>query len=159
MATIGLDARMTCNPCPQPGEADFTLVGRTRRALDTHLMTQALTEGIGNTLTSKMLSFPETRDVLGTTWILTPDLAKIALELAPRNQYGFYAEWPVTLWRSAENPLYVECEGLEWETPDRYMREIQAEGYEEWRKRFQTAAEWKKRTEMLRDFIESSLSS
>ena len=113
-----------------PGNG-FVLLGRTRRAFVTHSETQTLTEGIGNTLTSKMLSFPETRDVLGTTWILTPDLAKIALNLTPRNQYGFYAEWPMTLWRSAENPVYVECEGLEWDTPDRYLREIPVEGYEE----------------------------
>jgi len=67
----------------------------------------------------KLLVLQETRDVLGTTRILTPALAKKVIELKPMNQYGFYAKWPITLWRSARNPLYLECEGLEWETPDR----------------------------------------
>jgi len=133
------------------------LIGRTRRAFETHPETQTITEGIGNTLASNVLGFQETRDVLGTTWILTPALAKKVTKRKSMNQYGFYAEWPITLWRSARNPLYLECEGLEWETPDRYTEEIKAQGYEEWKKSFQTTFEWRKRTEMLRGFIESSL--
>jgi len=136
---------------------DFTLIGRTKRAFDTHPETQTITEGIGNMMASNVLGFQETRDVLGTTWILTPALAKKVIELKPRNQFGFYAEWPITLWRSARNPLYLECEGLEWETPDRYTEEIRAQGLDEWRRSFQTAQEWRKRTEMLRDFIDSTL--
>jgi hypothetical protein len=138
-------------------ENDFVLIGRTQRAFETHPETQTITEGIGNTLTSKVLGFQETRDVLGTTWILTPALAKKVTERKPMNQYGFYAEWPITLWRSARNPLYLECEGLEWETPDRYIEEIKAQGYQEWKKSFQTGSEWRRRSVMLRDFIDSAL--
>ena len=132
---------------------DFVLIGRTKRAFDTHPETQTITEGIGNTLASKVLGFLEIRDILGTTRILTPTLAKKVIELKPMNQFGFYAEWPITLWRSARRPEYVEAEGLEWETPDRYPKEIRAQGLDEWRRSFQTASEWRKRTEMLRDFI------
>jgi hypothetical protein len=139
-------------------ENDFVLIGRTRRAFDTHPETQTITEGIGNTLASKVLGFQETRDILGTTWILTPTLAKKVIKLKQMNQFGFYAEWPITLWRSARRPKYVESEGLEWETPDRYPEEIRAQGLDEWRRSFQTASEWRKRTEMLRDFIGSSFS-
>ena len=104
-----------------------------------------------------LLGFPETRDVLETTWIMTPASATKFLEMEPSSRFGFYAEWPITLWRSARNPLYLECEGLEWETPDRYTEEIRAQGLDEWRRSFQTAQEWRKRTEMLRDFIDSTL--
>ena len=103
-----------------------------------------------------LLGFQEIRDVLGTTWILTPALAKKVIELKPMNQFGFYAEWPITLWRSAQRLKYVEAEGLEWETPDRYQEEIKAQGFEKWKRNLQTASEWKKRSEMLRDFIEYS---
>jgi neutral trehalase len=65
----------------------------------------------------------------------------------------------MTLWRSARNPLYIEVEGLEWETLDRYRDEIKTQGIEKWKQDFQTASEWRRRTEMLRDFIESSLVS
>jgi len=50
--------------------------------------------------------------------------------LKQMNQFGFYVEWPITLWRSARNPMYLKCEGLEWETPDRYVTEIKALGLE-----------------------------
>jgi hypothetical protein len=135
---------------------DFVLIGRTKRAFETHPETQTLTEGVGNTLTSKVLGFQETRDILGTTWILTPSSAKKILKMKPSNRYGFYAEWPIFLWKTAQNPAYVESEGLEWETPDRYQEEIKAKGFDEWRRSFQTASEWRKRTEMLRDFVDSS---
>jgi len=44
--------------------ADFTLIGRNKRVFETHPETQTITEGIGNTLASKVLGFQETRDVL-----------------------------------------------------------------------------------------------
>lgn len=140
-----------------PIKNDFILFGRTKRAFNTHPETQTLTEGIGNKITSKLLDFPDTRDVLGTTWLLTPALAKQVLEKEPGNQYGFYIEWPITFWRSAMNPRYIEVEGLEWETPDRYKEEIKKQGLEQWKKDYQTHDEWIKRTHMLEDFIDSSL--
>jgi hypothetical protein len=139
-----------------PGN-DYVLVGRTKRAFQTHPETQTLTEGIGNAIVSKMLSIPETRDILGTTWILTPKLAEMIIKREPRNRFGFYTEWPMTLWRSARSPLYIEVEGLEWETPDRYREEIKTQSHEKWKQDFQTASEWRRRTEMLKDFIDSSL--
>jgi hypothetical protein len=47
-----------------PPDNDYVLIGRTKRAFQTHPKTQTMTEGIGNTLASKMLNFPETRDIL-----------------------------------------------------------------------------------------------
>ncbi len=116
------------------------------------------TEGIGNIVASKVLGFTETKDVLGTTWLLTPKLANLIINRKTTNTFGFYTDWPITLWRSATVPFYLECEGLEWETPDRYREEIPTLGYDNWKANFQTAKEWKKRTEMLADFIQSSYS-
>jgi hypothetical protein len=138
---------------------DFILIGRTTRAFDTHPETQTLTESIGNKVASGVISLTETRDILGTTWIITPALAKLVLEIVPSNRYGFFIEWPLTLWRSARNPNYIEVEGLEWETPDRYKEEIKVEGLEYWMKRFQTTSEWRRRSVMLRDFIDSALNT
>jgi hypothetical protein len=77
------------------------------------------------------------------------------LEQKPVNEFGFYAQWPMKLWQSANNPLYIEREGLEWETPDRYQEEIKTQGLETWKQSFQTINEWRRRTAMLRDFIDS----
>jgi hypothetical protein len=136
---------------------DFILMGRTMRAFNTHPETQTMTEGIANTLISKTLGFPEAKDILGTTWILTPTLAESMLKLNSINQYGFYAEWPIHMWKTSEHPLFIEVEGLEWETPDRYRAEIKAQGLEQWKKSFQTPTEWRRRNLMLRDFIESTI--
>lgn len=138
---------------------DFALFGRTSRAFMTHPETQTMTEGIANTVASRELGLKETRDILGTTWILAPELAERVINRQNKNTFGFYTEWPMTLWKYATNPLYIECEGLEWETPDRYREEIQALGYAKWKITFQTPQEWRRRTEMLRDFIESSYAS
>jgi len=135
---------------------DFTLFGRTPRAFMTQPETQTITEGIGNIVASNCLEFESTLDILGTTWMLTPELAMRIIDRQYTNTFGFYIEWPTILWRSASYPLYVECEGLEWETPDRYREEIKAIGYGNWLTNFQTHQECKKRTEMLKEFIESS---
>ena len=135
---------------------DFILIGRTQRAFDTHPETQTMTEGIGNMVASKILGFSKTRDILGTTWILTRELATLVTNRKSSNAFGFYTDWPMTFWRSAKNPSYIEMEGLEWETTDRYKEEIRTQGFENWKTRFQTPQEWVKRTKMLRDFIEST---
>ncbi len=137
-----------------PHENDFTLIGRTKRAFDTHPETQRLTEGIGNLVSSKALGFKNTLDVLGITWIMTPQLATMILKQKHVNEFGFYTQWPMKLWSSAKTPHYIEREGLEWETPDRYQEEIKQQGLENWRQEFQTINEWKRRTTMLNDFIE-----
>jgi hypothetical protein len=133
------------------------LIGRTRRAFETHPETQTMTESIGNTVTSQVLGFTEPRDVLGTTWILTPALAGKILNLEPSNRYGFYAEWPIQLWNNSTNPTYIEVEGLEWETPDRYRQEIAQAGYLSWKESYQNVQEWRKRNLMLRDMIEATI--
>ena len=136
---------------------DFLLIGRTPRAFKTHAETQTMTEDIANQIASKILGFKETRDIISACWRLTPRSAEKLLQLPNNNTYGFYCEWPITAWREAENPVYLEVEGLEWETPDRYRPEIHEKGYKQWLQSFQTPREWQKRVEMLRDFIESTL--
>lgn len=135
---------------------DLVIYGRTHRAFQTHPRTQTMTEAIANRIASHILGFPETRDLISACWRLTPRLAQSILSLPTPNRYGFYLEWPIHAWREAEKPAYIEVEGLEWETPDRYQPEIHEKGYEQWLQNFQTPKEWKKRVEMLNDFIEST---
>ena len=37
---------------------------------------------------------------------------------------------------------YLECRGLDWETPDRHRRAVRRVGLAEWRRRQETPAEW-----------------
>ena len=134
---------------------DFLLIGRTPSALCSHPETQITTEAIANSVASRVLGFKETRDVISACWRLTPELTEKLLQLPERNTYGFYCEWPIVAWRQARRPEYIEVEGLEWETPDRYMREVEEKGYEQWLRGFQTPEEWRKRVKILADVIQS----
>lgn len=135
---------------------DFLILGRTPRAFETHPETQTKTESIVNQIASKILGFSHARDVIGAMR-MTPRLTESMLKIPIHNKYGFFFEWPVAAWRMAENPYYVEVEGLEWETPDRFEREIERVGYETWLHSFQTPQEWEKRVHILRDGTESML--
>lgn len=138
-------------------ENDFLLIGRTPTAFKTHPETQRETEGIANKIASKILRFSQTRDIISVCWRMKPRLAEISLQIHVTNRYGFYVEWPVVAWQKAENPIYVEVEGLEWETPDRYRKEIREIGYDNWFIDFKTTREWEKRVRILRDTVESIL--
>jgi hypothetical protein len=66
---------------------------------------------------------------------------------------GFYCAFPVLLWSYAHKKQYIEVEGLEWETPDRFQEKIQEIGYEHWLEKFQNATEWKNRVKLMEDCI------
>jgi len=123
----------------------------------THPKTQMLTETTANILASKILAFRKTRDVLGTTWMLKVHQAEAKIRAKISNQYGFYLDWPIRLWINSTNPGYIEVEGLEWETPDRYQQEITQDGYNTLKENYQNMQEWRKRNLMLRDMIEATI--
>ena len=120
---------------------------------ETHPETQQYTERLVNQLGSKILGIKGTHDLISVCYLFTKDLAEKLLYTSYPTEMGFYASWPVILWMNAKNKEYIEVEGLEWETPDRYKEEINEKGYEEWLKQFQTAAEWKMRVLLLEDCI------
>ena len=134
---------------------DFLLLGRTSRAFNTHPQTQITTEEIANQIASKALGFNIIKDIISACWRLTPELAEKLLKLQVDNIYGFYCEWPIVAWKQAQNPRYLEVEGLEWETTDRYQKEIKDKGYKRWLQEFQTPEEWERRVEILNDLIQS----
>jgi len=138
-------------------EYEFLMVGRTPRAFQTHPQTQTQTEGIANLVASRILGFNVTRDIIGVCWGLNISLVQLLLSTPQRNSYGFYCGWPVAAWRNSAEKAYVEVEGLEWETPDRYEHEIGAKGYESWLKNFMTPKEWERRNMILRDLVETLL--
>ncbi len=134
---------------------DFLLLARTSRAFNTHPKTQIKTEEIINQIASKASGFTITKDIISACWRFTPRLVEKLLQLQIENTNGFYCEWPIVAWRQAQNPKYLEVEGLEWETPDRYPKEIKDKGYKRWLQEFQTPQEWEKRIKILKDAIQS----
>jgi hypothetical protein len=132
---------------------ELTHFGRTSKAFSTHPSTQKNTERIVNYLSSQLLGFNDNRDLISVCFSFTIQLADLILSKKYYTQMGFYAAFPVLLWNYAERKQYVEVEGLEWETPDRYQEVIKVEGYEKWFEEFQNTSEWKMRVGLVEDCI------
>lgn len=138
---------MKCN------QYELLHIGRNQRAFETHPITQQNTERIVNQLGSRILGLSTTRDLISVSYSFTKSLAE---ELYPHpytTKLGFYASWPVILWSYAKKIEYLEVDGQEWESPDRFQKEIKDLGYEKWIEQFQTAEEWRFRVNLLEDCI------
>ncbi len=132
-------------------EYDFLLIGRNKRAFETHPMTQQVTESVVNDVGSYLLNTK--MDFISSVWILKKDIAEYIIENSSDNEFALYGEWTLLGWKKAKNPSYIEVDGLEWETPDKYREMIKKIGYKKWLEQFQTAEEWKFRTQMACEII------
>ncbi|KXA91653.1 hypothetical protein AKJ57_00430 [candidate division MSBL1 archaeon SCGC-AAA259A05] len=134
---------------------EFLLFGRTKRAFETHPITQVKTERIANKIASYVLKFDETRDIISACWSFEPSLAKKIIDLSSVNPVGFYCRWPIEAWKMGKNTDYREVEGLEWETPERFESEIEKFGYDAWLEKFTSSEEWEKRVNLLNGVVDS----
>ena len=85
--------------------------------------------------------------------IITKELAVKILRMQNKTDSGFYCTWPILLWSWADSKRYMEVEGLEWETPDRYRKYIDNNGYEKWLNDFINPSEWRVRIGILHDCL------
>jgi len=96
-------------------ELDFTIIGRTQRALQTHPRNQVETEVIAN----KVFSLIYGREVDITA--ASRGISRAAVEVLAKYSHGRFfdndSEWPtILLCLGGLSMGYVEAEGLEWET-------------------------------------------
>jgi hypothetical protein len=63
-----------------------------------------------------------------------------------------YGEWVALLAGLGEPLAYVECDGLDWETPDRDRRAVARVGLAAWRDAMSTPEEWRLRRTMAAEF-------
>lgn len=117
---------------------DFLLLGRTARAIATLPESQRATEGLINLLFARTTTgFAGWRsagddapmDICTGAWGLSQRAARALAARAVVMDIGFHAEWPLL---ARDTPglrcAYLPCEGLEYETADRYADEIAAAG-------------------------------
>ena len=106
---------------------DLLVLGRTERAWATHPPYQAETEPLFNHVFSLVSGLPW--DVGAGSRGLSRRAAEILLELSQEETVGVDAEWPLLLLkRDGFRVGYRICEGLEFETADRFGPEIEAAG-------------------------------
>lgn len=135
---------------------DFTVLGRTRRAFDSHPRIQRDTEAIVNHVFETVSG--HAWDVTAATRGLSRRAAESILAECPDEEVSTDVSWPLFLERAGGFSLgYIATEGMEFETADRYSEEVaQAGGLAQWIARLDAdPRNWAHRLEMARVEIEA----
>jgi hypothetical protein len=137
---------------------DFTVLGRTPRAFATHPRLQRDTEAIINHVFER---------VSGRVWDtgagargLSRRAAEVIVADCHDDQISNDVTWPLCLAQRGGFTLgYIETEGLEFETPDRYPAEVaQAGGVAQWSEQLDDDPQhWAHRLELARIEVEAML--
>lgn len=129
------------------------LLGRTQKAHQTHHRPLVATEGIVNRLFADQLGLQGRVDWLVPSFVLDRDATTLLLRRSRARDAGLYGEWPALLAGLGLPLAYLECRGLDWETPDRFPRAVRRIGLTAWRQRQETPEEWGLRTSMAAEFV------
>ncbi|TMB02968.1 MAG: hypothetical protein E6J57_04215 [Deltaproteobacteria bacterium] len=92
-------------------------------------------------------------DLLVPSFVLERDAAARLLARSRARNATVYGEWAALVLGLAPEVAYLECRGLDWETPDRHRRAVRRLGLPAWRRRQETPAEWARRIAMAADFL------
>lgn len=90
-----------------------------------------------NRIRSYLLHTDQYGDFLSGSFIALKDVVRTIVELSKEPDFGFYGEWPVIVFSKGYRIGFVGVRGSDWETPDRFGKEIEAEGYRRWRRSFE----------------------
>ncbi|MBC8077705.1 MAG: hypothetical protein H7Y32_16635 [Chloroflexales bacterium] len=110
----------------QLGSHDFTVLGRTQRAFETHPQVQRDTERIINALFAAAYGQPW--DVTAASRGLTRAAAEWLTQHSDDDTIGNDCSWPLLLRRTPMRAGHLATEGLEFETADRFADAIAAAG-------------------------------
>jgi hypothetical protein len=96
-------------------DLDFTIIGRTRRAFQTHPSNQVETEAIANRVFS--LIYGKEVDITAASRGVSKKAAQILMKYSRGRFFDNDSEWPtILLCKGGLKMGYIEAEGLEWET-------------------------------------------
>ncbi|MHB1415151.1 MAG: hypothetical protein ACYC1C_07845 [Chloroflexota bacterium] len=124
-------------------ESDFLVIGRTPRAFASHPRCMTETEGAANHVFG--LTFRRQWDICTAARGLSAAASDLIIAESRVDGVGTEAEWPALLLeREGLRFDYVETEGMEYETPDRFPDEVRAAGgAEAWTEAVaQSPADW-----------------
>lgn len=137
---------------------DLTILGRTQRAFETHPRPQRETEAIVNRVFA--LASQKNWDVTVGARGLSRRAAGAILNGCPDEKLSTDVSWPLFLQRLGGYTFgYLEVEGLEFETADRFLDEVAAAGgMQAWIARIENDPwQWAHRLEMARTEIKAML--
>jgi hypothetical protein len=129
------------------------LVGRTEKAHRSHHRPLYATEAVVNRLFADRLGWGGRVDFLVPSFALDRTAAATLLRRSRARDESVYGEWAAILATLAPWISYLECNGLDWETPDRHRRAVGRIGLPAWRARQETATEWALRIAMAETIV------
>ena len=129
------------------------VLGRTAKAHRSHHLPLYATEALVNRLMTGRLTVARPLDLLVPSFILERPAAVRLLARSRARDAAVYGEWAALVLGLAPEIAYLECRGLDWETPDRHRRAVRRLGLPAWRRRQETPAEWARRVGMAADFL------
>lgn len=138
------------------GAKKWVIGERGERAMETHQKPLRETEPVF-TLALDSFTGWGNHDYLSGAFSLAKPLAEILALKLTRPDQSWWGQYYMILHKAGYKPEFVSCEGLEWETPDRFGKEIAALGFDAWRAQFETAKEWSLRLAWLKQYIEGAL--
>lgn len=101
---------------------DYLVIGRTLEAYATHPQALVLTEALSNAVISYFVD--QAMDVSAGSKGFSRQAASYVIEhTQPGHALGTDGEWTVLLKRAGFKLDYVEVNGLDWESADRYQRQ------------------------------------
>jgi len=127
------------------------VIGRTPKAHRSHHLPLYATEVLLNRLLTGRLGIAERFDLLVPSFVLTHDAAASLIGRSRARDAAVYGEWAALVAGLDPEIAYLECHGLDWETPDRHRRAIRRVGLPAWRRRQETSAEWSYRIDMAEE--------
>jgi hypothetical protein len=129
------------------------VLGRTPKAHRSHHLPLFATEGVVNRLMNERAGIAGRVDWLVPSFVVTSEIARRLLARSRARDTNLYGEWTALLLDLMPRLAYLECRGLDWETPDRHRRAVRRVGLVAWRRRFETPAEWALRVDMARAIV------
>lgn len=133
--------------------ADVLLVGRTAAAHRSHHRPLVETETVANRTLAAEAGLRGRIDFLVPSFLLARVPCARLLARSRARGSAIYGELAALLLAAAPTLDYVECRGLDWETPDRDRRGVARLGLARWRARWDTPAEWALRYALAADVV------
>ena len=131
------------------------VVGRTPGAHRSHHLPLYGTEVLANRLMTGRLGVPARLDVLVPSFVIGEDDARRVLARSRARDEGVYGELAALVLGLTPEVAYLECRGLDWETPDRHRGAVRRVGLDAWRRRQETPAEWALRIELAAGIVQA----
>jgi hypothetical protein len=146
------------NAVNQIETGDYLVMGRSASAYDTHPQALVRTEAISNRLISQLVG--QTLDVSAGSKGFSRRAAQFLVDQTqPGRSLGTDGAWTVVLYRAGFRIDYLEVDGLDWETADRYQtRSATAEQQQALAQAYdRDPAHWAMRVEVALEIVQAGL--